>query len=42
MCLLDPGTYFAIVMVDWGSRIYDINLNYNGNYPINFERKTIS
>lgn len=31
-CLLDPGKYYVVVMVDWvGSRTYDMRLNYSGN-----------
>lgn len=34
-CLLDPGKYFVIVMVDWaGDRSYDMRLNYSGNTEI--------
>lgn len=31
-CLLDPGQYYVLAMVDWaGEKSYDMRLNYSGN-----------
>lgn len=37
-CILDPGQYYVMIMVDWGPRVYDLHLNYSGNSEISFER----
>lgn len=37
-CALSPGEYFVMVCGDWGDKVYEVTLNYQGNIEINMKR----
>ena len=41
-CVLSAGEYYLLVMGDWGKRVHDVTLNYQGNSDVQLERESIA
>lgn len=40
--MLNPGEYFVLVCGDWGGKVYDVTLNYQGNAEVEIRRAQLA